>query len=679
MRRTIITLCSWLLSIIVGMPHLIGGGLIGFDADGRSARGSDTLSISTQIHEQVAVTTTTQVFTNSTMQASPAIYGFALPANAMVTKLRWKTRGTWYIAEMKASGLGQSSGGSSATMDVFARHFGATPFTFVLKDSVEALETITVELTYVELLPFGGGLVYYSYPLTRSPRSTSLLTIDSWQIDIRSARPVSDVETMPLMVPAVERTDQRVLLRTSSVTTADKSVSVRFKPQYDNLTMNVLSTKPVNEDGYALMLAVPRSDTDDDDVLPKRFTFVIDRSGSMNGRRLEHARVAAKYCVEHLSPQDVFNIVRFDDVVEPMYHTHVPATPANITDAVNYINGIQSRGGTNIMAALSTALSMHEEDRYVNIIIFLTDGEAEVNHTALKAANKSNTRVYVFGVGNSINIGDLSRIGQDHNGRTVFVSEASSTADAVSTLFNFIKDPIIKNPKVSFSPDVVYDVYPKIVPDVYLGQQLVLVGRYRQPGLNTVTVSGSDSRGDVHSTYLADLTGDPNVNMFVAKVWANYRIAMLLEWMENVSPGSPTWMEWYEEIIRLGQTYGIVTPFTSLVDGGRQDNGGGPTSVTHDEIQVAQERCTVMPNPILQAATITIDLHGLDRNNVRVEVIDLRGNVIAVLYDAIDAAEQLNLTWDSKDQSGVPVAAGAYQLVITIDGRRSTTMLHVLR
>ena len=103
MRRIIITLCSWILSLIVGMPLLIGGGLIGFDADGRSARGSDTLSISTQIHEQVAVTTTTQVFTNSTMQASPAIYGFALPANAMVTKLRWKTRGTWYIAEMKGT------------------------------------------------------------------------------------------------------------------------------------------------------------------------------------------------------------------------------------------------------------------------------------------------------------------------------------------------------------------------------------------------------------------------------------------------------------------------------------------------------------------------------------------------------------------------------------------------
>lgn len=678
MHRMIITLCSWLLSLIVGMPILIGGGLMGFDVNGYAPKRSDTLVISTQIHEQVAVTTIKQVFTNSTMLPALATYGFAVPANAMVTKFRWKARNTWYSTDTRSSGTGRRSGERATNLDTFSWSFGATPFIFMFKDSIKASEAITVELTYVELLPFDGGLVEYVYPLKRVA-STTAMTINRWQIDIRSANAVSAFETTPSMIQVIEQTSQRVVLRGTSIRTSDPSISVRFKPRYDNLTMNVLSTKPDQEDGYALMLAVPRTDTNDEDVLPKRFTFVIDRSGSMAGNRLGHARAAARYCVEHLSAVDVFNVIRFDNVVEPLHNAHVPATTTNINDALEHINSIQPRGGTDIMAALRTALSMHKADGYVNVIIFLTDGTARIDHDVLKAANNSNTRIYVFGVGHTVNVDDLSRIGKDHNGKAVFVPESSSSVDAVSELFDFIKDPIIKNPNVSFSPDVVYDVYPQVIPDVYLGQQLVLVGRYRKSGLNTVTVTGNDSRGPVRSTFLADLTNDPNINTFVAKIWAQYRIALLLDLMRPAAQGSATWMEWRDEIIRLGQTYGIVTPFTSKVDIPLPDEDSETESITHDEIIVAGERCKVSPNPIMQSTSISVDLSDLDRLNVRVEIIDLQGKIINVLYDALHAPESLALSWDSKDQSGVPVAAGAYQLVITIDGRRSTTMLHVLR
>jgi Ca-activated chloride channel family protein len=116
-------------------------------------------------------------------------------------------------------------------------------------------------------------------------------------------------------------------------------LDVSFRPDFDSLTMNVLSTKPANEDGYALMMAVPQSHNSATDVLPKRFTFVLDRSGSMSADyRLQRAKQAAQYCIQNLGSEDVFNVLTFDDVVEKCFTEHRTATSSNIDQASIFIN-----------------------------------------------------------------------------------------------------------------------------------------------------------------------------------------------------------------------------------------------------------------------------------------------------------------------------------------------------
>jgi hypothetical protein len=207
----------------------------------------------------------------------------------------------------------------------------------------------------------------------------------------------------------------------------------------------------------------------------------------------------------------------------------------------------------------------------------------------------------------------------------------------------------------------------------------MLVGRYKRPGDVTVTVEGTDRSGSAFYPFAASLTDDPNINIFVAKIWAKYRIEMLLEWMKKESTYSSRYKEWREEVIRLGKTYGIVTPFTSLVDNGAQDNGGGTTSVTHDEINVAKDRCSISPNPVRDQTTIKIDLRDMQSKHVRVEIVDINGALVKVLYDEDVLLELLELTWTSTDYVGTAVASGVYQLIVDIDGLRSATTINVVR
>ena len=52
------------------------------------------------------------------------------------------------------------------------------------------------------------------------------------------------------------------------------------------------------------------------DATPTNLIVILDRSGSMNGDRLDHAKRALRDVVDRLSPTDSFGLVTFDDLVE---------------------------------------------------------------------------------------------------------------------------------------------------------------------------------------------------------------------------------------------------------------------------------------------------------------------------------------------------------------------------
>ena len=100
--------------------------------------------------------------------------------------------------------------------------------------------------------------------------------------------------------------------------------------------------------------------------------FVIDRSGSMGGQRMELAKDAAKAAVELLTPQDFAAVVAFDNdpyAIVPMQST------ASTSAILSAISTIEAAGGTNIYPALVEA---HEQLRRVPArlkhVILLTDG-----------------------------------------------------------------------------------------------------------------------------------------------------------------------------------------------------------------------------------------------------------------------------------------------------------------
>ncbi len=109
--------------------------------------------------------------------------------------------------------------------------------------------------------------------------------------------------------------------------------------------------------------------------------LVIDRSGSMEGQKIEYARQAACYAVEQLLPADRVSVTVYDDRVETLVESTLAVNKASIT---RKIQTIEDRGSTALHAGWlegGVQVSKYLNPEHLNRVILLSDGLANVGET----------------------------------------------------------------------------------------------------------------------------------------------------------------------------------------------------------------------------------------------------------------------------------------------------------
>ncbi len=429
-----------------------------------------------------------------------------------------------------------------------------------------------VTMRFTQLLKRERDLVEFSYPFSTQKFTAKPIQKLSVDLRIESKDPIKSVYS-PSYDPRVERPgerDARVTLELRHVVpTSD--FRLLYTLADGALGMSVLSYKPSGgEDGYFLLLASPRVRPPDQKPKPKTVVFVLDRSGSMAGKKIEQARNALGFVLSNLREDDTFNIVVYDDRVEtfkPELQRYDSKTRA---EAERFVSNIYAGGSTNISEALKTGLAMLPQDDRPKYLLFLTDGLPTAGETKelkiaeiAKESNKSHARIFSFGVGFDVNSRLLDRISGAHGGISEYVKPDDSIESKVAAFYSRITSPALTQISVNMNNTDLNRTYPRDLPDLFDGGQLVWVGRYKQSGATTVRVSGKVGGETVHHEFPAELarSGEGKSHEFVEKLWAIRRVGYIIDQIDLNGSNK----ELTDELVELSKKYGILTPYTAFL------------------------------------------------------------------------------------------------------------------
>ncbi len=175
---------------------------------------------------------------------------------------------------------------------------------------------------------------------------------------------------------------------------------------------------------------------------PVNLAVVIDRSGSMAGEKLAHARQAAQHLVEQLRSGDRFAVVVYGSDVQVVFPSS-PADEATKAAAVRAIDGIMDEGGTNLSGGLTVGLQQivdQAKAQAVSRIVLISDGLAnegivdrnDLAEMAREIAQRG-ISITTVGVGLDFDERTMTRIAESGRGNYYFVESAAMLSELFAT------------------------------------------------------------------------------------------------------------------------------------------------------------------------------------------------------------------------------------------------------
>ena len=163
--------------------------------------------------------------------------------------------------------------------------------------------------------------------------------------------------------------------------------------------------------------------------LPLNLGIVIDRSGSMSGKKIEYAREAVKFIINNLHSDDSVSLIQYDDVVDVLYPA---ANVGNKKTLIDIINKIQPRNSTNLSGGMMEGFNQVrklKKDGQINRVLLLSDGLANVGVTRPEAIQQMAQKAYrehgismsTFGIGGDYNEDLMNNLAEVAGGQQYFI------------------------------------------------------------------------------------------------------------------------------------------------------------------------------------------------------------------------------------------------------------------
>lgn len=438
-----------------------------------------------------------------------------------------------------------------------------------------------IKLSYSETLPQEDRTVEYIFPLNTEKYAAKSVGELSFKVDIEGLEPLKAVYSPTHEVEIIRKSPKKATVGYErSDSRSEHDFKLYYSVDQQKMGLSMLQYKADKEAGYFFMNISPGFS--EQKPLPKDIVFVLDKSGSMAGQKMEQAKKALQLCIANLNKEDRFELLPFSTEAQSLFGEVRPNTAENRQEASDFIDELSPIGGTNIEEALQLALAAKKKDERPFFIVFITDGKPTIGETSenkllekVNKMNSSNTRIFSFGIGTELNTHLLDKLTTNTNAYRSYALPEEDIEIKLSNFYNKISSPILTDVALEFDRSLrVTELYPKKLPDLFKGSIISLMGRYNGDAKGKVILTGKMNSEEQRLVYELNFPKKAEKHDFVADLWASRAVGYLLEQIRLHGEKE----ELKEEVVRLAKKHGIITPYTSylILEDERQPIVGRP-------------------------------------------------------------------------------------------------------
>ncbi len=540
------------------------------------------LAVDVNLKDQLAQVQMSQTFINTGSRQMEVSFVFPLPYDGAIDRMTFMVDGKEFEAKLLNATEARQiyEGYIRRNQDPALMEWMGTGMFKTSVFPVPAGASRQVSIRYSQLCRKQGGLTELLFPLSAAKYTSQPVEKVEINVAVQSQAKIKNVYSPTHDVKIKRPTDR---LAKVSFRSANEIPTADFRLMYDignkKVGASVLSYRPQRDkDGYFLMLLSPEIEKAKGDAVPKQVVFVVDRSGSMSGKKIEQAKGALRFVLNNLNEGDLFNIIAYDSAVESFQPELQRYDEETRKSALGFVEGIFAGGSTNIDGALQAALNLLADDSTPNFVVFLTDGlptageknEAKIVANA-KQHNQGRARLFSFGVGFDVNSRMLDKLSRTCFGQSQYVRPNEDIEAHVSQLYQRIGAPVMTDLAITFDMEnlpaeqgkLTNRVYPRDNYDLFAGDQLVVVGRYTSGGDAKITVRGKVGKKKQKESFPAKFTvkSSDETNAFIEKLWAMRRVGEIIDEIDLHGKNQ----ELIDELVAISTRHGIITPYTSFL------------------------------------------------------------------------------------------------------------------
>ncbi|XP_060766436.1 inter-alpha-trypsin inhibitor heavy chain H3 isoform X2 [Neoarius graeffei] len=585
------------------------------------------VKIDCKVASRFAHTVMTSTALNKANVSQEVFFEVELPKTAFITNFSMEIDGKTYVGEVKEKEKAKkeyetavSSGHTAGLVKASGRKMEK----FSVSVNIAANSSVTFTLTYEELLQRRLG----KYELMIRVKPKQLVQHFEIVASVYEPQGFAFLDTNVTFIT-------NDLLPLVNKTVSDKKARVSFSPSLDQqrkcpgcdgtlIDGDFIITYDVNRDqdlgdiqivnGYFVHFFAPH----DLQQLPKNIMFVIDRSGSMKGRKMMQTREALLTILDDLYEEDHFGLVIFDDKIETWRPSLSKATKENIEEAKKYVKRITARFTTDINGATLHAVDMLTTGKRNNslpenspsMIILLTDGDPTAGETNpsviqenVRNAIGGNMSLFCLGFGFDVQYGFLDAMANQNNGLARRIYEASDAVLQLQGFYREVASPLLLEVNLHYPDSMENSLTTNHFKQFFDGSEIVVAGQLKDSQADMFLVEVSAQM--LEEPFVVQGQADPDewvvmfpeqeyiFGDFTERLWAYLTIQQLLNKQDKCTPTECENVT--AEALELSLNYNFVTPLTSMVVTKPETNTTSEDTLIADKLTEDQRMDIAVP------------------------------------------------------------------------------------